>query len=61
MVLSTFKSYTLIFRLAKSVFDARVDVSMPISPFKSAFVAYLDRSYSTFTFPPEPPYCLGKY
>ena len=39
LILSTSKLSTLVFKLAKSVFDTSVDVSMPIAPFRSSLVA----------------------
>ena len=37
--LSTSNLSALVFKLARSVFDASLDISMPGSPFNSAFVA----------------------
>ena len=39
------------FKLAKSTFLAKDDVSIPVSFFKSVFVAYLEEPNSTLTFP----------
>ena len=39
LVFSTCKFSTVVIKLAKSVFDARIDVSMPVAPFNAAFVA----------------------
>ena len=36
------------FKLVTSNFTAKLDVSAPVAPFKSAFVEYLDRSKSSF-------------
>ena len=44
---------TLDVKLAKSTFLANFDVSTPAALFKSAFVAYLDKSNSNFTFLPK--------
>ena len=46
--LSTSKLSTVVLKLAKSVYDANIDVSMPDPPFKSAIVAQLDRLNSIF-------------
>ena len=46
--------------LAKSTFIANFDVSTPVTFFKSAFVAYLDKSNSTFTLPLKD-FGSGKY
>ena len=40
-------------KLARSDFAAKLEVPTPAVSFKSAFVAYLDRSTSNFTFPSE--------
>ena len=45
------------FKLAKSTF---FDVSIPVAFFKSAFVAKLDKSKSTFIFAPKK-FGFGKY
>ena len=44
---------TLDFKLAKSTFSANGDVSAPAAVFKSAFVAELDKSNTTFPLPPK--------
>ena len=36
------KLSNLFFMLVKSVFDVSVDLSLPVAPFRSGFVAYLD-------------------
>ena len=56
-VLSTFFNLsisdlsTLDFKLAKSTVLANCDVPTPVAFFKSAFVAWLDKSNSTVAFP----------
>ena len=37
--LSTSKSSTLVFKITKAVYNTSLDVSMPVAPFRSAFVA----------------------
>ena len=51
---------TLDFKLAKSTFSANGDVSAPAAVFKSAFVAELDKSNTTFPLPPKD-FCFGLY
>ena len=41
------------FKLGKSVFLAKFDVSTPFAFFKSDFVVWLSKSNSTFTFAPK--------
>ena len=51
---------TLGFKLAKSTILANFDVSTPVAVFKTAFVAYLDKSNWNFTLPPKD-FGSGKY
>ena len=48
------------FKLAKSSFLGKLDVSISISFFKSVFVSQLDKSNSTFTFASKE-FGFGKY
>ena len=41
------------FKLTKSLLLSKSDVSTPVAVFKSAFVAQLHKSNSTFTFAPK--------
>ena len=45
--------FTSNLKLPKSVLLAKSDVSTPVSYYKSAFVASLDKSNSTFAFAPK--------
>ena len=49
------------FKLAKSDFAAKLEVSTAVASFKFAFVAQLDTPTSNFTFPAELSCGLGKY
>ena len=51
--LSISKLSTLDFKLAKSTFVAKDYISIPVAFFKFVFVAYLDKSNSTFTVRPK--------
>ena len=50
---------TLDIRLAESTFLAKNDISIPVTFYKSVFVAGLDKSNSTFSFPKD--FGPGKY
>ena len=52
---------TSVFKLAKSVFSAKLEVSTCVPFFKSVFVALLERSTLTLIFPPKLLNGLGKY
>ena len=58
---STSLLYNSAFKLGKSDFTARLDVSIPTAFFKSFFAPLLDKSSLTFMSPYEGSYVLGKY
>ena len=61
MSLSTSTLSYLVIKLAKSAFSCSGDASMPVAPFRTVLTVKLDRSNSTFIFPPERSYRSGKY
>ena len=52
---------TSVFNLAKLDFIARLEVSTPVAPFKSAFVTQLGKSYLTLMSRSKRPYSLEKH
>ena len=58
---STFNLSTSAFYLGKFNFAATLDVLTPAAPFKSAFVAYLDKSIVILISQPKGSYSLKKY
>ena len=58
--LSISKLSILVFKLAQYLFNASVDVSTPVAPFNSTFVAQIDRSICTLPFPQQSEHGLAK-
>ena len=52
---------TSAFKLTKPDFASSLDVSIPLTFFKSVFVGYLDKSTLTLMSPAKVSYGLGKY